>query len=452
MEIAIFAGEVSGDLAGASLARRIREAAPQARLWGIGGCAMRGAGVDLIADSSQWGAIGVVESVCMLPRLAVSSIPKVYKELKQHPPDVLVAIDFGAFNVRAARVAKRQGVKVCYYIPPGCWRIDAPAAKGWQQIADVVATPFQWAVERYAQAGVRSEFVGHPIIERVRPQLSRDAFANQFGLDPDRPIIGLLPGSRRREVESLLPVMVEAARLLLRSSRGAQFVLALASSVPAARAQSLLEQIGARRALRGKVSAMVTGSKDAASALAGAARSIGAGRTPALATISGVQVPLDVADQNWRARRWRSYSPETELPPLVIAENAAFDVMAHSDVLVVCSGTATLEAAVLATPMVIVYRGSRLMEMEYRLRNISRTAPFIGLPNILAGRLIVPELIQNAATPEAISDLCVALMQDPAVRSAARSALCQVRDALGQPGASSRTASLVLELAGWPIQ
>src|SRR5439155_17828643 len=134
------------------------------------------------------------------------------------------------------------------------------------------------------------------------------------------------------------------------------------------------------------------------------------------------------------------------IPPVVLADGLTYDVMAHSDALLVCSGTATLEAAVLGTPMVIMYRGSKLMEMEYKLRRIK--VEHIGMPNIIAGERIVPEFIQHDATPEALAESALRFLQDPEARARVKSALQGVRAALGEPGASERVARIVLEMAG----
>jgi lipid-A-disaccharide synthase len=167
---------------------------------------------------------------------------------------------------------------------------------------------------------------------------------------------------------------------------------------------------------------------------------------PRMVTTEGVLVSLgDVDEMKNRARR-AQLSDSNALPPFVIVQGLSYDVMAHSDAIIVCSGTATVEAAILRAPMVIIYRGSRFMEFEYKVRRIK--VDHIGLPNIIANERIVPEYIQHDATPEALAESTLRYLRDPEHRAQTRKRLESVKDALGSPGASARTADLVLETAG----
>jgi lipid-A-disaccharide synthase len=169
-----------------------------------------------------------------------------------------------------------------------------------------------------------------------------------------------------------------------------------------------------------------------------------------LVTQNGVLVPADSLRKEMEARRRSEHlraRADQALPPTVLAKGLTYEVMAHSDVILTCSGTATLETALFSTPMVILYRGSKLMELEYRLRGLDKKVRFIGLPNILADRAIVPELIQGQATPDAIATHALTLLTDPLRRQEAKADLRAVRECLGEPGASVRTAQMIIELA-----
>ncbi|HLV78711.1 MAG TPA: hypothetical protein VKT32_00475, partial [Chthonomonadaceae bacterium] len=402
MNIAIFSGELSGDRIGGGLAEELRRLAPEAALWGLGSEAMRTAGVELLADSAAWGAIGVTEAVSKIPLLLLRIAPLVRRALSERRPDVVVLIDFGAFNVRVARFCKQMGLKVCYYFPPGSWRRRGTSGAELARITDLLAVPFPWSAERFRALGANAVCVGHPLLERVHPQMSRAEFAAKFGMDAAQPILGLLPGSRRHEVTHLMPALLGAARRLYREVPAAQFVIGLAPSIPTEEMRRYLtQQADAAGRLTDLWHEIVQEAET--KVLQPVARTAGSlsaqsGR-PMLVTAGGLLVPEEDLQKEMDARRRSEQlraQAELALPPIVMAEGLTYDVMAHSDLLLICSGTATLEAAICGTPMVIVYRGSWLLGQEWRLRGGSKKIPHIGLPNILAERTIVPELIQDA--------------------------------------------------------
>lgn len=373
--IVCVAGEASGDASCAGLLQAVRRQLPSVRLWGVGGRRMAEAGVQLLYDSSRWGAVGVVESLRVAPALWLAQ-QNLKRRLAQQPPDLLVLVDFGAFNVPLAQWAKRRGIKVFYYFPPGSWRRYPPRRNDLPFCTDCIVTPFPWSADLLRQAGANAHFVGHPLLDRVLPTLDEEEFCRQLKLNPTGLRIGLLPGSRRQEVYSLLPVLRGAGELFAEREPRAQFVLALAHSVP--------EEM-VRRAFDGS--------------------------------------PI----------QWR------------IAREMTYDVMAHSHLLWCCSGTATLEAAILGTPMIILYRGSRLMEIEYYIRRRSLKLTFIGLPNLIAGRSICPELLQHSATPQNIVAHSLALLPGTDGHRQQREALQEVKSLLGEPGATERAARVLLE-------
>ena len=280
--------------------------------------------------------------------------------------------------------------------------------------------------------------------------MTRAEFAAEFDMDPARPIIGLLPGSRLHEVEHILPALLGAARIIHQKVPEAQFVIGVAPNLSpeiVARYLSgqpeLLDRLGeywyefaleAGTQVRRQVSRT-------ANALAPQSQR-------KLVTVEGLVVPeqtlTDEIEKRDRIDRQRA---KPLLPLTVLAKGLTYDVMAHSDVLITCSGTATLEATIFATPMVILYRLSKVMEFEARLRGLDKKIKFIGLPNILADRPIMPELLQDAANPEALAVAALRLLNDVTARSTAKRELEAVRDMLGGPGASERTAQMVLELA-----
>ena len=451
MNIAIFSGELSGDLIGGALARELKRLCPEVTLWGLGSDSMRAEGVELLADSAAWGAIGIVEALGKVPSV-LRMLPKVKKELRERKPDAVVLIDFGAFNVRVARAAKEYGLKVCYDVPPGSWRRTGTKGAELAQITDVIAAPFPWAAERYKALGANAIYVGHPLVERVKSTMTRTEFAAQFGMDASRPIIGMLPGSREQEVSHLMPTLLDAARLIYGQIIDTQFVIGVAPNISEA---MMAQYLVGHNDLRDKLTEIwhefaMDAETKILRPITRTAERIAVQQRPILVTNAGKLAPDDVLDDqkysHQHADRMRSRSDRMP-PPTVLAKGLTYEVMAHSDVLLTCSGTATLEATLFTTPMVILYRGSKLMEWEYRLRGIKKKIPYIGLPNILADKTIVPELVQDEATPEAITAHALKLLNNVEARSTTRRELQQVRAALGEPGASRKTAEIVLDLA-----
>lgn len=422
--MALLSGEMSGDAVGGALAAALRERRPDLGLWGLGSRHMADAGVELLHDSAEWSAIGVIEALRVYPGLRYRVYPQVLREIARRCPALVILIDFGAFNVKVARWCKARGVPVLYYFPPGSWRRGGRSGKELARITDRIATPFPWSAKRLAQFGANVEFVGHPLLELARPSMTRAQFAERFGMEPDSPIIGLLPGSRGFEVQFNTPAMLGAARLIHREIPDAQFVFGAASRAARERIEEAL------------AADMKTGA---------GTEERDEKEGPRLVTTEGVLVPASLLEESEFKMRLAQQRAHQALPPVVLVEGMAYDVMAHSDVLLVCSGTATLEAALFSTPMVILYRGSRLMEWEARVRRVC--PEHVGMPNIIAQERIVPELLQHDATPENLAEHALRFLRDLEERARVKAALTKVRESLGAPGASARTAQIALEMS-----
>lgn len=368
--ILIVTGEASGDLHGANLAAALHTLSPGAELYGVGGEKMKAVGVRMIQGIERLDVIGLL-GLAQLRQVA-RTYRAVSRFLRETSLDAVVFIDNPGLNLRLARVAKRAGQRVVYYIAPQIWAWHGSRIKLISRVVDrmIVILPFEQ--ELYRRAGVPCEFVGHPLLDAVAPSYDQSELRKRFGLDGSARVIGLLPGSREREVRSLLPVMLEAAARLSREDPQARFLVAQAASINA----DLIEQLSA-----------------------------------------GAKVQVKTL------------------------QDQASEVMAASDLLLVASGTATLQAAVIGTPMVLVYRTSWL---TYWIARLVIQVPWIGLVNIVAGRSIVPELIQQEATPARLAEEATRLLRDPQAARDTRGALKAVREQLGEPGASKRAAAVVL--------
>jgi len=372
--ILIVTGEASGDLHGANLANAIRTLRPDVEVLGVGGAKMKAAGVKLVHGIDRRDVIGIIGPGQL--RSAIRTYIALTRFLRREFLDVVVFIDNPGMNLRLARVAARAGHRVVYYIAPQIWAWAASRIRLISRVVDrvIVILPFEEAL--YRRAGVPCEFVGHPLLDAMAPSYDRADLRKRFGFDATTLVIGLLPGSREREVRSLLPVMMQAAARLARLHPGLQLAAAQAPSIR----DGLIEELSAG------------------------------------------------ADVDVR-----------------IIRDQPHEVMAAADLLLVASGTATLQAAVIGTPMVIAYRASQL---TYWLARWLVKVDCIGLVNIVAGRRIVPELIQHEATPERLSEEAARLLHDEVAYSTMRAALRAVRESLGAPGASRRAAAAVLAEIG----
>ncbi len=239
----IIAGEASGDLHGANLVREALKMDPSISFFGIGGVKMRAAGVDTLVDASDMAVVGLVEVIFHFP-VIFRAFTTMRKILKSDPPDLLVLIDYPDFNLRMAKIAKKAGVRVLYYISPQvwAWRVGRVAKIG--AVVDRMAVVFPFEVIFYEKEGVPVTFVGHPLVDTVQPTMPLGEAQRKFGLDPSRNTIGLFPGSRKQEIRNMFPVILRAAAMLTKSIPDAQFILPLASSLEREDVDSYLASAG----------------------------------------------------------------------------------------------------------------------------------------------------------------------------------------------------------------
>ncbi len=370
--ILLTAAEVSGDFHAAHLVRAIKKIGTDIEFVGIGGEKMRQAGVDVRATTVHMGTVGIWEGLKYYP-----SFLRIGKEIKrmlrEEPPDLLVLINSRDFNLRIARLAKKRGIPVIYYVAPPVWAWSDWATKRTARDITKVIAIFPFEAELYRRVGADVTFVGHPLVGVAKPTLSQSETYEKFNLTSSHPIIGLLPGSRAYEIDSLLPIMLQASAKIKRSLKGVQFLLPVAASV-----------------FEKKIARLVRG--------------------------SGIEVKL--------------------------INNNVYDLMSVSDLVITASGTATLEAACLATPMIVVYKTSL---STWILGHILIKFPYVSLPNILAGKRIVPELLQFRATPNRLANLTLSLWEDTQKLEQMKIELSKVTRKLGEPGAVERAAQVVVE-------
>jgi lipid-A-disaccharide synthase len=343
----------------------------------MGGDHMAAAGMEVIVDPTGHAAVGTSEAIGRVPAL-YRAYRAMGRQLRADRPRALVLIDFPEFNLRLARRARRAGVPVVYFIPPQLWAWRAGRVRQMARRVKRVLAIFPFEPSLYERAGVPVTFVGHPLLDVLPLDLTRDDARRRLGVDPGHALIGLLPGSRAGEIERLLPPMLDAARRLAAADGRRRFVLGLAATVA-----------------REQVATIMT-------------------------------------------------SGGPGIPPIELVSGRTYEVMAAADTLLTTSGTATLEAALLGAPMVICYRVSRLTELMARALTRVR---WIGLPNLVSGRMVVPELIQGEVTGTRLAREAARLLDDPVAATAQRAAFKDLRMRLGEPGVGLRAARAVLETA-----
>ena len=372
-KILISAGEASGDIHAAAVTAALKRIDSTTEVFGMGGDELRAAGGEVLFDIKDHGVMGFVEVIKKLPDLF-----KLRREfarvMDERKPDCLVVVDYPGFNMKLAKLAHDKGIPVVSYIAPSAWAWNKGRAKNVAKIVDKVACIFPFEYDVYKEAGAPVEFVGHPLVDIVHPTMERAEAKAWVGKVPGRPLVLLMPGSRLMEIERMLDVILEGAKLLKKQMPEVQFAMPRAGTIP-------IEM------LQGKIKA------------------------------SGLDVK--------------------------ITEGHNYDLFSVADLALATSGTVTLEAAMCGLPSVILYRTSAITAfIARRVINI----PNIGLPNIVAGRQILPELLQEELTPAKLAATAVELLA-PERRPQLEANLAYMKERLGEPGAVNRVAQLILRIA-----
>jgi lipid-A-disaccharide synthase len=371
--ILMVAGEASGDLHGAHLVEAIHRFHPEVRFFGIGGQGLKKSGMEVLFPSDSLAVVGITE-VLFRVRPILTALHRVKQILDRRRPDLVILIDFPDFNLRVAKAAFKRSIPVLYYISPQIWAWRSGRIRKIARWVKKMIVLFPFEVSFYQAAGVDVEWVGHPLLDLVKPSLPSEKAVQEFGLDPSRRTIGLLPGSRVQEIRRLLPILLDAGWLLYREIPDLQFIIPLAPGIP---------------------------------------------------------------------REYLSPWMEKTSIPLKLVEGMAYDVMNISELLITASGTASLEGTILQKPMIILYRVSSL---SYLIARALVKVKQIGLPNLVAGREVAPELIQAEANPARIVLEALKILKDPLHRRKMTEAMAEVTKNLGEPGAANRAARIVCSL------
>jgi lipid-A-disaccharide synthase len=364
----ISCGEASGDLYGAELVRHLRERAPDLEVVGLGGDRLQAQGASLIAHVRDLAVVGLLEVLSHLRHLR-SVFRRVLEDVDTRRPDVAVLVDYPDFNLRLARALRRRGVPVVYYVSPQVWAWRRGRLGAIHDTVSRMLVIFPFEEDLYRGAGVPVTFVGHPLVSLVQPAGDTGPFLREIGLDPARPVVALLPGSRTKEVAHNLPPIAASVDALAAARPDLQFVIAVAPS---------LDPEVVRAGLGGRNVAVV--------------------------------------------------------------HDRTHETLSAATAAVVASGTATVETALLGVPMVVVYR---LSTWTYRLGRRLVRVPYYAMVNLIAGRRVVPELIQSDFTPDRVAAELLPLVSPTEARQTMVAGLAEVRAKLGGTGASGRAADEV---------
>jgi lipid-A-disaccharide synthase len=371
--ILISAGEASGDLYAALLAAELRRLWPDARLFGCTGPRMRQAGVESVVDSASLAVVGLLEVVAHIPRI-YGEYRKLVAEVRRRRPDFAILTDSPDFHLRLARKLKQFGVPVVYLVAPQAWAWRKGRLPGMRRTLDRLLCIFPFEEQFFCSHRIKASYIGHPLAGLVRPALSRADFFRKHRLPLERPLVTVLPGSRRGEAARHLPHLLDAVDRLYRE-QAASFLL------PAS---------------------VTTGVEYFRDRMAGA--------------------------------------------PIKVIEGETWDAIAHADLALAASGTVTVEAALLGTPMVTFYR---VTWPSWVLGKLLVKVPFYSMVNLVAGRAVVPELMQTEMTGARLAAEASRLLRDPAACQRMREELADVAahlaSAPGESGSVMRRAAAVIQ-------
>ena len=356
----------------ADLARQLKILSPDIKLSGLGGEKMQNAGVKIYYPITKLAVVGFIEVLKHYGEFK-KIFNLILNKIDQEKPDTVILVDYPGFNLRLAKEIKKRNIKVIYYISPQIWAWGKKRIHLIKKIVDKMLVVFKFEQELYEKHGVPCEFVGHPLLDNTGSNEPKEEILNQLGLEKNKFTLSLLPGSRTKEVERLLPAMLDAARIIGKEKKNLQLIILKSPSVNRDVFDKILEKyrLGAR-----------------------------------------------------------------------IIENKTYNVLSISDFAIVASGTATLQTALMQVPFVLIYKISWITYLM--LRPLIRIKN-IGLVNVVAGRRIIPELIQSNANGYKISKKILSILNDPQRLAKIRNDLSEIKLRLGKEGAAKRAAEIILK-------
>ena len=369
-KIFIVCGEPSGDLMAASLAGAIKSLNPQIEISGVGGTYLAKAGAEIFYNIKELSVMGFFDVLKKLPKFFKLK-QAILDKIEADKSDCLILVDFSGFNLRLASAVNKR-IPVIYYVSPQVWASREGRIDCLRKFISMIVVLFKFEEEFSRQHQIQATYAGHPLIDLVKPLPEKQDFLNSFGINPNKKIIALLPGSRKQEIRIILPLMLKTAQFINKTIAETQFIIAKAPNLD-------------------------------------------------------IQIYQDICAGSGL--------------DLKIIDGKTYDCLNIAQASLVCSGTATLEAAIIGKPFVIVYKTN---PFNYFLYRPQVKIPYIGMVNIVAGKLVVPEFIQFDAQPKLIAKSIIELLQNPLSANRMSQDLKAVKDSLGEPGAAERAAKHIL--------
>ncbi|KXS49686.1 lipid-A-disaccharide synthase [Halanaerobium congolense] len=375
LKIMVSAGEISGDMHAAAVLKKVKGKYPEVEIFGMGSTALKEMGAEILIDPTEISTIGYIEALKNL-RQHFKHLSKMKELLRERKPDLVFLVDYSAFNMKLAKACSQAGVKAVNYFPPSAWVYNKKRAAKMASYGTKIAAVFPMEREVYAEAGADVSFVGHPLLDMVSVEAEPEELRKEFKLSDSERLIGLFPGSRRGEIESLLPEMLKAASELKKEKDDLKFLVSAADGIKEEYLQSFVDQ--------------------------------------------------------------------SQIKAQIIGESN-YKIMKAAEFIITASGTTALESAILNTPQIICYQAAWT---SYFLAKYVFKIEFVGLPNIIYGSQIVPELLQNDFEAAKIVEIALEWLNDQNQLNKIKNKLQIVREKLGGGGAVNKTAELLLKEGG----
>jgi lipid-A-disaccharide synthase len=370
-KIIIICGESSGDLHAGNLAKALGELNPNIKIAGVGGANLRQGGAEIYCDIKDLAVFGFFDVLKKLPKFF--SLKKlILQKINEEKPDAIIFVDFAGFNLRVAKEINNR-IPTIYYISPQVWASRSGRVKTIKKYISKMLVLFKFEEKFYQKYGIDVDLIGHPLLDIVRPTMEKKEFYNSLKLYESKTTIALLPGSRKQEIENILPVMLRASAIIQENRQDTQFVVVKSNQVD-----------------------------------------------------------------------WDTYHRITHnfKLNLKVVEGKTYDCLNIADFCLVCSGTATIETAIMQKPFVIIYKMNILNYLLYRPQV---RVPYIGMVNIVAGKRIIPEFIQFGACPRKIAREALKILKTPSEIERIKNSLAQVKTSLGEKGATSRASRIIVD-------